>query len=88
MQTHVVEGEEFVAQPEHRNVAAGNGHHLAAAGREITDAADDNELMLHSQRAMRTYFFSVNPAGIATDAASTSVVSFSISTEVVRMIAR
>lgn len=45
VQAHVVEREEFVAETEERNMAAGNVHHLALAGREITDAPDKDKLV-------------------------------------------
>ena len=50
--------------------------------REVSDLADNDEF--HAT----AYLSSRNPAGSATDAASTSGVSFSTSTEVVRIMAR
>lgn len=40
VQAHVVEREEFITEPEYRDVAAGHGHHLAPAGHEIVDLSD------------------------------------------------
>ena len=82
MQAHVVEGKEFVAEAEQRDVPSRDDHHAARAGREITDAPDANKL------TSQCYLSSLNPAGMATDAASTAVVSFSISTDVVMMTER
>lgn len=44
MQAVVIEREELVAEPEHRDVTAGHRHHFAAAGNEVADLSDGLEL--------------------------------------------